>query len=107
MLGKNGIFRGKCFEKLFFQKIPRNSPRKITFRGKKCTKNRPQDTLPIVVSSPKNKREIIWRWYDYITCRCFAHWMQCFYHILATNLKNGIKYLIAFQICPFLGSKCH
>jgi hypothetical protein len=32
MLGKNGIFRGKSYEKSFFQKIPR----------KKCTKNRPQ-----------------------------------------------------------------
>jgi hypothetical protein len=37
MLGKNGIFRGKSFEKSFFQEIPR----KVIFRGKKCTKNRP------------------------------------------------------------------
>jgi hypothetical protein len=42
MLGKNGIFRGKSFEKSFFQEIPRNFPRKVIFRGKKCTKNRPQ-----------------------------------------------------------------
>jgi hypothetical protein len=42
MLGKIVIFRGKSFEKSFFQEIPRNFPRKITFRGKKCTKNRPQ-----------------------------------------------------------------
>jgi hypothetical protein len=32
MVGKNGIFRGKSFEKSFSQEIPR----------KKCTKNRPQ-----------------------------------------------------------------
>jgi hypothetical protein len=31
MLGKNGIFRGKSFEKSFFQEIPR----KVIFRGKK------------------------------------------------------------------------
>jgi hypothetical protein len=52
MLGKNGIFRGKSFEKSFF---PRNSaefsaenyfPRKIIFRGKKCTKNWPHETTP-------------------------------------------------------------
>jgi hypothetical protein len=30
-LGKNGIFRGKSFEKLFFQEIPRNFPRKKTY----------------------------------------------------------------------------
>jgi hypothetical protein len=42
MLGKNGIFRGKSFEKIFFfREIPRNLPRKNTFRGKKCMKNRP------------------------------------------------------------------
>jgi hypothetical protein len=41
MLEKIGIFRGKTFEKLFFQQILRNFPRKVTFRGKKCTKNRP------------------------------------------------------------------
>jgi hypothetical protein len=35
MLGKIAIFRGKSFEKSFFQQIPRNFPRKITFRGKK------------------------------------------------------------------------
>jgi hypothetical protein len=34
MLGKNVIFRGKSFENSFFQEIPRNFPRKITFRGK-------------------------------------------------------------------------
>jgi hypothetical protein len=34
MLGKNGIFRGKSFEKSFFQEIPRNFPRKVIFRGK-------------------------------------------------------------------------
>jgi hypothetical protein len=34
MLGKNGIFRGKRFEKLFSQEIPRNFPRKVLFRGK-------------------------------------------------------------------------
>jgi hypothetical protein len=38
MLGKNGIFRGKSFEKSFFQEIPRNFPRKITFRGKNVRK---------------------------------------------------------------------
>jgi hypothetical protein len=43
MLGKIAIFRGKSFEKSFFQQIPRNFPQKITFRGKKCTKNWPQD----------------------------------------------------------------
>jgi hypothetical protein len=32
MLGKNGIFRRKSFEKLFFQEIPRNFPRKVIFR---------------------------------------------------------------------------
>jgi hypothetical protein len=41
MLGKIAIFRGKSFEKSFFQQIPRNFPRKITFHGKKCTKNWP------------------------------------------------------------------
>jgi hypothetical protein len=35
MLGINGIFRGKSFEKLFSQAIPQNFPGKITFRGKK------------------------------------------------------------------------
>jgi hypothetical protein len=35
MLGKNGIFRGKSFEKLFFQEIPWNFLRKVIFRGKK------------------------------------------------------------------------
>jgi hypothetical protein len=35
MLGKNAIFLGKSFEKLFFQEIPRNFPRKVIFRGKK------------------------------------------------------------------------
>jgi hypothetical protein len=35
MLGKKGIFRGKSFEKSLFQEIPR----KVIFRGKKCTKN--------------------------------------------------------------------
>jgi hypothetical protein len=28
----------KSFEKSFFQEIPRNFPRKVIFRGKKCTK---------------------------------------------------------------------
>jgi hypothetical protein len=41
MLGKSWIFSGKSFEKSFFQEIPRNFPRKVIFRGKKCTKNRP------------------------------------------------------------------
>jgi hypothetical protein len=41
MLGKIAIFRGKSFEKSFFQEIPRNFPRKVIFRVKKCTKNRP------------------------------------------------------------------
>jgi hypothetical protein len=35
MLGKIAIFLGKSFEKLFFQEIPRNFPRKVIFRGKK------------------------------------------------------------------------
>jgi hypothetical protein len=43
MLVKIAIFRGKSFEKSFFQQIPWNFPRKITFRGKKCTKNWPRD----------------------------------------------------------------
>jgi hypothetical protein len=47
MLGKNGIFRGKSFEKSFFQEIPLNFPRKVIFRGKKCTKNWPLVTLAI------------------------------------------------------------
>jgi hypothetical protein len=34
MLGKNGIFRGKRFEKSFFQEILRNFPQKVIFRGK-------------------------------------------------------------------------
>jgi hypothetical protein len=38
MSGKIGIFRVKSFEKTFPQEILR----KITFRGKKCTKNRQQ-----------------------------------------------------------------
>jgi hypothetical protein len=38
MLGKNGIFRGKSFEKSFFQEIPRNFPRKVIFRGKNVQK---------------------------------------------------------------------
>jgi hypothetical protein len=40
-VGKNGIFRGKSFEKSFFQEVLRNFPLKVIFRGKKCTKNRP------------------------------------------------------------------
>jgi hypothetical protein len=35
----------KSFEKLFFQEIPRNFPRKVIFRGKKCTKNWPLMSL--------------------------------------------------------------
>jgi hypothetical protein len=35
MLGKNGIFHGKSFEKSFFQEIPQNFLRKVIFRGKK------------------------------------------------------------------------
>jgi hypothetical protein len=35
----------KSFEKSFFQQIPRNFPRKITFRRKQCTKIRPLVTL--------------------------------------------------------------
>jgi hypothetical protein len=42
---KNGIFRGKSFEKSFFQEIPRNFPQKVIFRGKKCTKNRPLEPI--------------------------------------------------------------
>jgi hypothetical protein len=38
MLGKNGIFRGKSFEKSFFQEIPRNFPQKVIFRGKNVRK---------------------------------------------------------------------
>jgi hypothetical protein len=44
MLGKIAIFRGKSFEKSFFQ-----IPRKIPFRGKKSTKNWPLVTLIIFV----------------------------------------------------------
>jgi hypothetical protein len=35
MLGKIAIFRGKSFEKSFFQQIPRNFPRKNHFPWKK------------------------------------------------------------------------
>jgi hypothetical protein len=42
MLEKNGIFRGKSFEKSFFQQIPRNFPRKVTFRGKNVRKIGPR-----------------------------------------------------------------
>jgi hypothetical protein len=38
MSGKIAIFRGNSFEKSFFQQIPRNFPRKITFRGKNVRK---------------------------------------------------------------------
>jgi hypothetical protein len=38
---KMEFFRGKSFEKSFFQEIPWNFPQKITFRGKKCMKNQP------------------------------------------------------------------
>jgi hypothetical protein len=34
MLGKTGIFRGKSFEKSFFQEISRNFLRKVIFCGK-------------------------------------------------------------------------
>jgi hypothetical protein len=51
MLGKIIIFRGKSFEKSFFQKIPRNFPRKITFHGKKCTENRPQLLCVILIAA--------------------------------------------------------
>jgi hypothetical protein len=44
MLGKNGIFRGKSFEKSFFQEIPRNFPRKVIFRGKMYEKLAPVKT---------------------------------------------------------------
>jgi hypothetical protein len=40
-VGKNGIFRGKSFEKSFFQEIPGNFLQKVIFRRKKCTKNWP------------------------------------------------------------------
>jgi hypothetical protein len=36
--GKNGIFRGKSFEKSFFQEIPWNFPQKVIFRGKNVRK---------------------------------------------------------------------
>jgi hypothetical protein len=45
MSGKIGIFRGKSFKKLFPQEIMRKNPWKITFRGKKCTKNRPLGSM--------------------------------------------------------------
>jgi hypothetical protein len=32
MLGKNGIFRRKSFEKSFFQEIPRNFPQKKMYK---------------------------------------------------------------------------
>jgi hypothetical protein len=51
MLGKNCNFRGKSFEKSFFQQIPRNFLRKITFRGKKCTKKLAPDVF--LKKSPK------------------------------------------------------
>jgi hypothetical protein len=51
MLGKNGIFRGKSFEKSFFQEIPRNFPRKITFRRKNVRKIGPKEPiLPTIAS---------------------------------------------------------
>jgi hypothetical protein len=43
MLGKNGIFRGKSFEKSFFQEIPRNFPRKVIFRVKIYEKSAPDE----------------------------------------------------------------
>jgi hypothetical protein len=42
-VGKIGNFCGKSYEKLFPQEIHRNTPQKITFRGKKWTKNQPLD----------------------------------------------------------------
>jgi hypothetical protein len=47
-VGKSGIFRRKTFEKSFFQEIQWNFPRKVIFRGKKCTKNRPQISFGMV-----------------------------------------------------------
>jgi hypothetical protein len=47
------IFRGKSFEKSFFPQISRNFPRKITFRGKKCTKNWLQSSLSFFFSAKK------------------------------------------------------
>jgi hypothetical protein len=38
MLGKNGIFHGKSFEKSFLQEIPRNFLRKVIFRRKNVQK---------------------------------------------------------------------
>jgi hypothetical protein len=38
MVGKNGIFRGKSFEKSFFREIPGNFPLKLIFRGKNVRK---------------------------------------------------------------------
>jgi hypothetical protein len=43
MLGKKGIYRGKSFEKSFFQEIPRNFPRKVIFRGKMYEKSAPDE----------------------------------------------------------------
>jgi hypothetical protein len=40
-VGKFGIFRVKGFETSFFKEIPKKIPRKVIFRGNKCTKNRP------------------------------------------------------------------
>jgi hypothetical protein len=37
-VGKNGIFRGKSLEKLFFKEIPWNFPRKVIFSGKNIRK---------------------------------------------------------------------
>jgi hypothetical protein len=42
MLGKIAIFRGKSFGKSFFQQIPRNFMRKITFRGNNVRKIGPE-----------------------------------------------------------------
>jgi hypothetical protein len=41
MLGKIGIFRGKSFEKSFFNKFHGICRGKSLFRGKKCAKNWP------------------------------------------------------------------
>jgi hypothetical protein len=42
MLGKNGNFRGKSFEKFFSQEIPMKIPRNLIFRGKIVKNNWPQ-----------------------------------------------------------------
>jgi hypothetical protein len=58
MLGKNGIFRGKSFEKSFFQESPRNFPWKVIFPGTKMYEKSAQLSR-LTFDLPEERRHVL------------------------------------------------